>query len=234
MALVIKICGLTTAQALESALEAGADWVGFVFFPPSPRTVWTAAAGLLARPAAGRARKVAVMVDPDDGLVEEVVDALHPDVLQLHGSESAQRLTVLRARFGLPVIKALPVGHAGDLAKVAAYMTIADHLLFDARPPRDATRPGGLGKPFDWSLLAKLHADIRFFLSGGLDAGNVAEAIAATRPFGVDVSSSVEGAPGVKDPAKVRTFVHAARTAARATTERESHPASSKAISTSL
>ncbi len=214
MSLIVKICGLSTPETLDVALDAGADMVGFVFFAPSPRNIaWDVARGLGAR-VRGRAKKVALSVDADDALLEGVVEALQPDLLQLHGKETPARVTALRRRFGLPVMKAIPVETKGDLAAIATYANVADRLLFDARPPREATRPGGLGKAFDWHLLENLDPGMPFMLSGGLDAGNVGEALRITRAPGVDVSSGVERAPGVKDPEKIRAFVRAARLAA--------------------
>lgn len=208
---LVKICGLKTSDTLDAALEAGADMVGFVFFPPSPRNISFAQARALESRVAGRARKVALSVDADDALLEHIVAALKPDMLQLHGKETPERVAAIRESFGLPVMKALAVETRDDLRAVSDYTHVADRLLFDARPPRDATRPGGLGRPFDWHLLQDLDLSIPFMLSGGLDASNVAEAVRITRPPGVDVSSGVESAPGVKDPDKIRAFIRAAR-----------------------
>jgi phosphoribosylanthranilate isomerase len=213
MTLIVKICGLSTAETLDVAIEAGADAVGFVFFPPSPRHLSYETARLLAGRVKGRAEKVALSVDADDAILAAVVEALRPDALQLHGKESPARLAAIKQRFGLPVMKAIPVEARGDLAAVADYAGVADRLLFDARAPREATRPGGLGKSFDWRLLENLDPGVPFMLSGGLDAGNVAEALRVTRARGVDVSSGVERAPGEKDPDKIRAFVRAARAA---------------------
>jgi phosphoribosylanthranilate isomerase len=213
MALLVKICGLSTAETLDVALEAGADAVGFVFFSPSPRHIAYEAARALGERVKGRAEKVALSVDADDALLGAVVDALHPDAFQLHGKEAPARVGAIKRRFGLPVMKAIPVEARGDLAAVADYVSVADRLLFDARAPREATRPGGLGKPFDWRLLENLDPGIPFMLSGGLDAGNVAEALRITAARGVDVSSGVERAPGEKDPDKICAFVRAARAA---------------------
>jgi phosphoribosylanthranilate isomerase len=210
----IKICGLSTAAALEAALDAGADMVGFVFFERSPRHLPLDTARALGQRVRGRALKVALTVDADDALLDSVVEALRPDLLQLHGSEAPARVTALKQRFGLPAMKAIAVEAKGDLAAVAAYAAVADRLLFDARAPREATRPGGLGKPFDWQLLENLDPGVPFMLSGGLDAGNVGEALRITRAPGVDVSSGVERAPGQKDADKIRAFVRAARQAA--------------------
>jgi phosphoribosylanthranilate isomerase len=214
MRCLVKICGLKTPEALDAALQAGADLVGFVFFPPSPRNVGFDAAHALGARARGRAGKVALSVDADDALLARIVETLRPDLLQLHGSEPPERVSAVKRRFGLPVMKALPIAEASDLAAVPAYAAVADRLLFDARPPRDATRPGGLGRRFDWRLLEQVESPIPFMLSGGLDAGNVAEALTITRAPAVDVSSGVERAPGEKDPEKIRTFIAAARAAA--------------------
>lgn len=214
MTLLIKICGLKTPEALDVALDAGADMVGFVFFPPSPRHVADETARALGAQVRGRALKVALSVDADDDALAGIVAALAPDMLQLHGHESPERVAAVRARFGRPVMKALPVAKKADLSMVSAYLRVADRLLFDARPPKDATRPGGLGRAFDWRLLEDLDPGLPFMLSGGLDPGNVAEALALTRAPGVDVSSGVERAPGEKDPDRIRAFVRAAREAA--------------------
>jgi phosphoribosylanthranilate isomerase len=214
MSLLVKICGLKTPEALDAALEAGADLVGFVFFEPSPRHVGHDAARALGARAQGRAAKVALTVDADDATFECIVAGLKPDLLQLHGRESPERVRALKTTFGLPVMKAIPVETAADLAAVAAYAGVADRLLFDARAPREATRPGGLGKAFDWALLRDLDPGLPYFLSGGLDADNVADALRITRAPGVDVSSGVERRPGEKDPDRIAAFVRAARAAA--------------------
>ena len=212
MALTIKICGLRTPEALDAALESGADLVGFVFFPPSPRNLGLEAARALGERVMGRAGKVALTVDAIDGALLDIVEALKPDMLQLHGKETPQRVVQVRTRFGLPVIKALPIAERADLSPIREYAQVADRLLFDARPPKDATRPGGLGRRFDWMLLAGIKPGAPNMLSGGLAAGNVAEALRITRAPGVDVSSGVESAPGVKDVDKIREFIRAART----------------------
>jgi phosphoribosylanthranilate isomerase len=214
MSLLVKICGLSTPDALDVALEAGADMVGFVFFPPSPRHLGLGLARSLGQHVAGRAKKVALTVDATDQELSRIVEALAPDLLQLHGKETPERVVAVRTHFGRPVMKALPIARREDLAPIRLYEKVADRLLFDARAPRDATRPGGLGKAFDWHLLENLDPGVAFMLSGGLDAGNVAEAIAITRAPGVDVSSGVEHAPGEKDPDKIRAFIRAARAAA--------------------
>lgn len=213
MALIIKICGLKTLEALDVALESGTDQVGFVFFGKSPRHLGLEAARQLGQRAQGRAGKVALTVNANDETLRAIIAALMPDMLQLHGTETPQRVAVVRSHFGLPVMKALPIATRADLSPIREYARVADRLLFDARPSATDTRPGGLGKTFDWTLLAGLDAGAPFMLSGGLDAGNVAEAIRITRPYGVDVSSGVERAPGEKDPDKIRDFIRAARAA---------------------
>jgi phosphoribosylanthranilate isomerase len=162
----------------------------------------------------GRAQKVALTVDADDAWFDAIMQSLRPDMLQLHGEETAARVTALKQRFGLPAMKAVPIAQKDDLALAANYIAVADRILFDARAPKDATRPGGLGKAFDWRLLKNLALGVPFMLSGGLDAGNVGEALRVTKAPGVDVSSGVERAPGEKDPDKIRAFIRAARKAA--------------------
>jgi phosphoribosylanthranilate isomerase len=213
MSLTVKICGLKTSQALDAALEFGADLVGFVFFPPSPRHLGLEAARALGERVDGRAGKVALTVDATDETLLDVVNAFKPDMLQLHGKETPGRVVQVRTRFGLPVMKAIPVAERADLSPIRVYAQVADRLIFDARAPKEATRPGGLGTPFDWTLLAGIDPGVPFMLSGGLDAGNVAQAIAITRAPGVDVSSGVEREPGVKDAGKIRDFIRAVRTA---------------------
>jgi len=214
MITLVKICGLSSPEAVDAALESGADMVGFVFFPLSPRHVGFEAAKLLGARVGSRALRVALTVDATDHMLRDIVDALKPDLLQLHGRETPERVAAIRSRFGLPVMKAIPIAVRADLSPIRLYANFADRMLFDARAPRDATRPGGLGRPFDWRLLQNIDLGIPFMLSGGLDAGNVAEALQITRAPGVDVSSGVERAPGQKDPEKIRAFVRAARQAA--------------------
>ncbi len=213
MPLTIKICGLTTPQALDVALDSGADMVGFVFFAPSPRNLGLELARSLGERVRGRAAKVALTVNANNHTLGGIVDALKPDMLQLHGKETPERVAVVRSRFGLPVMKALPIAERADLSPIREYAQVADRLIFDARAPQDATRPGGLGKPFDWTLLSGIDPGVPFMLSGGLDANNVAQALRMTRAPGVDVSSGVERAPGEKDPDMIRTFIRAARAA---------------------
>jgi len=221
MSLTVKICGLSTPETLDAALEAGADMVGFVFFPPSPRHLQFDLARALGERVRGRAQKVALTVDADDAFLQSIVEALRPDIVQLHGSESVAQIAAIRRKFGLPVMKAVPIAVKDDLERIATYAAVADRLLFDARAPREATRPGGLGNTFDWHLLKDVQSRVPFMLSGGLDAGNVGEALRITHASGIDVSSGVERAPGVKDIDKIKAFVRAARSAA----VRDVHPA---------
>ncbi len=211
MSLIVKICGLSTSETLDVALQAGADMVGFVFFPASPRHVSLETARELGRQAKGRALRVALTVDADDATLANIVETLRPDMLQLHGGESVARLRDIKRTFGLPVMKAIPVESSADLAALPGYAAVADRILFDARAPKGATRPGGLGAVFDWHLLEKLDLNLPFMVSGGLNAGNVADAVRITRAGGVDVSSSVERTPGIKDPELIRAFIRAAR-----------------------
>jgi phosphoribosylanthranilate isomerase len=213
MSLLVKICGLKSPETLDVAIECGADMVGFVFFEPSPRHLGLEAARALGERVRKRALKVALSVDASDEELASIIAALAPDLLQLHGHETPARVRAVRERFGLPVMKALPVAERSDLAAAAGYARSVDRLVFDARPPREATRPGGLGKRFDWRLLEHVDAPVPFMLSGGLDADNVAEALRITRAGGVDVSSGIERAPGEKDPDKIRAFIRAARAA---------------------
>ncbi|MDA9507499.1 N-(5'-phosphoribosyl)anthranilate isomerase [Bradyrhizobium sp. CCBAU 11386] len=211
MSLLVKICGLSTRETLETALDAGADMVGFVFFPPSPRHLSLELGRDLGRQVQRRALKVALTVDADDATLDNIMDALSPDIFQLHGKETVARLRDIKQKFGRPVMKAVPVATSADLAVLPGYAAVADRILFDARAPKDATRPGGLGAPFDWHLLENLDLKLPYMVSGGLHADNVAEALRVTRAGGVDVSSGVESASGVKDPEMIKAFVRAAR-----------------------
>ncbi len=219
MSLLVKICGLSTRETLEVALDAGANMVGLVFFPPSPRHLSLELGRELGRQVRGRALKVALTVDADDATLDNIMDALSPDVFQLHGKESVARLRDIKQRFGRPVMKVVPVATAADLAVLPGYAAVADRILFDARAPKDATRPGGLGEPFDWHLLEKLDLKLPYMVSGGLRADNVAEALRVTRARGVDVSSGVESAPGIKDPEMIKAFIRAARASQDASQE---------------
>lgn len=211
MSLLVKICGLSTRETLETALDAGADMVGFVFFPPSPRHVPLETGRDLGRQVKRRALKVALTVDADDATLDNIMDALSPDIFQLHGKESVARLRDIKQKFGRPVMKAVPVATAADLTLLPGYAAVAERILFDARAPKDATRPGGLGEPFDWHLLENLELKLPYMVSGGLHAHNVAQALRVTGAGGVDVSSGVESAPGVKDPELIKAFIRAAR-----------------------
>jgi phosphoribosylanthranilate isomerase len=211
---VIKICGLSTPDTLDVALGAGADWVGFVRFPKSPRHVSLDLGRTLSGLAKGRAIRAVLLVDADDASIAAAVEALDPDLLQLHGHETPERVTALRAAFGRPVMKAIGIGNEADLATLAAYAEAADHLLLDAKPPRTpGALPGGNGLSFDWRMLGGLDPGLSFMLSGGLNPGNVADAIRLTGSKAVDVSSGVELEPGIKDPARIEAFIKAARAA---------------------
>jgi phosphoribosylanthranilate isomerase len=205
----IKICGLRTEDALAAALAGGASHVGFIFFAKSPRNIEPAEAGRLRRFATGRAKAVAVTVDAEDATLDGIVKAMAPDVLQLHGSESPARIVELKARYGLPVMKALSVRDKSDLGRVSEYAGAADRLLFDAKPPKGSELPGGNGVSFDWLLLSGVDPTVPYMLSGGLSAANLAEALSLTRPSGIDISSGVESAPGVKDLRLIEAFFRA-------------------------
>jgi phosphoribosylanthranilate isomerase len=206
---IVKICGLSTAPTLETAISAGADMAGFVFHEKSPRHIGLGTARSLGALAAGRIRKVALTVDAADDALSAVVEALSPDFLQLHGSETPARVEAVKARFGLPVIKAIGVSAEDDVRKAADFAG-ADIILFDAKPAPDATLPGGAGVVFDWRLLRDISAR-NWMLSGGLSPENLVEALAATGAPGVDVSSGVESARGIKDISRINAFVGAAR-----------------------
>lgn len=208
---LIKICGLSTPESLEAAIGFGADLVGFVFFAPSPRHLSLSQGQALAQQVAGRALKVALSVDAGDEDLRAIIAHLQPDLLQLHGKETPERVRFIRQSFGLPVMKAIGISTREDLAAIAHYAPVADRLLFDAKMPKDSVLPGGNGRTFDWSILQDLQIDRPWMLSGGLDAANVAEAVHQTRAPAVDVSSGVESAPGVKDINKLREFITAVR-----------------------
>jgi phosphoribosylanthranilate isomerase len=207
---LVKICGLSTPQTLAATIAAGADLAGFVFFEKSPRHIDLDTARALGAQAAGRIQKVALTVDADDAAFEAVTAALAPDLLQLHGHESPARVGAVKARYGLPVIKAIGVATAADVAAASVYAGVADWLLFDAKPAPNATVPGGAGVVFDWQLLRNIPAK-NWMLSGGLDPENVAAALSQTQAPAVDVSSGVEAARGVKDAEKISAFVAAVR-----------------------
>ncbi|KPF84595.1 N-(5'-phosphoribosyl)anthranilate isomerase [alpha proteobacterium AAP38] len=204
-----KICGISTPETMQAALDAGARWVGLVFFPKSPRNVSIATAAELSRMVGTGTRVVGLFVDPTDDLLDDVTGQVPLDLIQLHGGETPERVAAIRARFNLPVMKALKVGDAADLDAATAYEPVVDMLLFDAKPPKGAVLPGGNGVAFDWSLLTGRDWQKPWMLSGGLDPANVADAIRATGAKAVDVSSGVEDAPGRKSPDLIRAFLSA-------------------------
>jgi phosphoribosylanthranilate isomerase len=213
MTIEVKICGISTEAALDAAVDAGADHIGLVSFPKSPRHVSPERARVLADRARGRVSVALLTVDADEATLAALIEATAPDVLQLHGRETPERIGALRTRFGRPVWKSAPVATAEDLVAAKAYWRAADRVLLDAKPPQGALLPGGNGVAFDWRLLANLDPPRSFVLSGGLSPETVAEAIRLARPHAVDVSSGVESAPGVKDPERIRAFVREARAA---------------------
>ena len=213
MGVQAKICGITTPEAVTAALDGGAAYIGFMFFAKSPRNIAPDAAWRLAQPVRGRAKEVAVVVDPDDAELDRIAGALQPDLVQLHGKETPARARAIGQRTGAGIVKVLPVSEAADLAAAGAYETVADHLMFETKPPKDAERPGGLGVTFDWSLMAGRRFARPWFLAGGLNPWNLAEAVAASGAPILDVSSGVERGPGLKDPALIAAFLDAAKRA---------------------
>lgn len=213
MSVAAKICGLNTPESVAAAADSGADYIGFVFYPPSPRAVSPERAAALLVPVKGRVKAVGLFVDPSDSEIETVLGQVALDLLQLHGRETPARVSDVREKFGLPVLKAIKVASRDDLEQAAAYEGVADMLLYDAKAPKDMANalPGGNGLTFDWRLLAgRAHAG-PWMLSGGLDAGNVAEAIRIAHPPAVDVSSGVEFEPGRKNPSAIKAFLDAAK-----------------------
>jgi phosphoribosylanthranilate isomerase len=210
--LIIKICGIRTPAILEAAIEAGADMVGFMHFERSPRYVDLETLQVLISQARGRVETCVVLVNPDNSCVMEVA-ALSPDWIQLHGPETPHRVETVRDEAGIAVLKAIPIGNADDVVSVAGFADVADRLLLDAKAPKGAERPGGLGVPFDWTLLKALDPSLPFMLSGGLTPETVGAAIKAVRPMGVDVSSGVETAPGQKSAELIAAFIDRARAA---------------------
>ncbi|GGA96847.1 phosphoribosylanthranilate isomerase [Allosediminivita pacifica] len=210
----VKICGLSRPEDVDAAARAGAAYCGFVFFEKSPRHVSLETARQLAVDAPLGLAKVGLVVNPDDALLDEIAAKVPLDILQLHGSESPERVAEVRARYGLPVMKAVGVADEADLAEVELYGQVADQLLIDAKPPKEATLPGGNGLAFDWRLVAGRRFPRPWMLAGGLTPANVAEAVALTGAQQIDVSSGVEAARGVKDAGLIRDFVAAARDAA--------------------
>ena len=195
MALDIKICGLSTVETFDAALDNGASHVGFIFFAKSPRNVTPALAGQLRQAAKGRAMAVAVTVDADDAFLDEIVAAVAPDMLQLHGKETPARVAEVKARYGLPVMKAFSIREAGDFEAIVPYASVADRLLFDAKPPAGSELPGGNGVSFDWRLLAGLDASVDYMLSGGLNAANIGDALRLANPPGIDISRAWKARP---------------------------------------
>ncbi|WP_102959544.1 phosphoribosylanthranilate isomerase [Mangrovicella endophytica] len=202
----VKICGLSGLDAIEAALARGATQIGFVHFPASPRHLSLEAMAALRQAVGARAETVVVTVDPDDALVDAIATTVQPDWLQLHGSETPERVAEVARRSGLKIMKALPVAVAADLSRVPDYAAVADRVLLDAKRPKGAVLPGGNGVAFDWSLLGGLDPSLAYVLSGGLDAANVGVALSRIRPFGIDVSSGVESAPGVKSVDLIHRF----------------------------
>lgn len=215
MAVEVKICGIKTAEALDAALDAGADYFGLVFYPRSPRNVGRAEARALIERAGGRAKSVALLVDPTDRDIAEIIRDVGPDFIQLHGSETPERVSEIARMCNDMVIKAVRIENAADVSETAPFRDISSFVLYDAKPPKaDVTAlPGGNGIPFDWSALADLDDDRAFMLSGGLSPENVAGAIAGTGARMVDVSSGVERKAGEKDPSLIREFITAAKSA---------------------
>jgi phosphoribosylanthranilate isomerase len=213
MSVKAKICGLSTTQAVAAAVDGGAAYIGFTFFARSPRNITPELAARLAEPVRGRCRIVGLAVDPDDAELDRIAAVLRPDLIQLHGRESPARAAAIAARTGAGLIKALPISDSADFDAAGGYDGLVEHLMFDAKPPKDADRPGGLGGAFDWSLLAGRRFQRPHFLAGGLDPWNVSEAIAASGAPLVDVSSGVERGAGLKDPGLIATFLDAVRRA---------------------
>ena len=213
MTIEAKICGINAAEAAAAAVEGGADYIGLVFFPPSPRSVTPLQAHKIAATVPPGVRKVALLVDADDVRIREILAAVPFDLLQLHGSETPARVAQIRSRFATPVMKAIKIAAAEDVAGADAYVRVADRLLFDAKPPKDlkGALPGGNALAFDWELLAGRSWPIPWMLSGGLNARNLAEAVRISRARAVDVSSGVEDKPGLKNPEKIRAFLAAAK-----------------------
>ncbi|WP_112942607.1 MULTISPECIES: phosphoribosylanthranilate isomerase [unclassified Rhizobium] len=211
----IKICGLKTAEAIDRAVTRGATHIGFIFFEKSPRYIEPDDAAELADRVRGRAKIVAVVVNPTNDDLDEIVATLRPDILQLHGDESPERVLTIKAVYALPVMKAFSIRTADDLKRVEAYIGIADRFLFDAKPPKGSELPGGNGVSFDWTLLSWLDGTVDYMLSGGLNKDNIAEALAITKAPGLDASSGLESAPGVKSVALIDEFFDAVEQACR-------------------
>ena len=209
----MKFCGLRTPADVSAAVEAGAAYVGFVFFPPSPRYLTPEDAAPIAAQVPEGIAKVALVVNADDELLDHITETVPIDMLQLHGKETPERLTEIKQRYGLPVMKAVGVAGPEDLEKLDTYLRVADQVLVDAKPPKDATLPGGNGLAFDWRLIAGRRWPVPWMLAGGLTEANVAEAMRLTGARQVDVSSGIETAPGIKDSFLMQSFAEAVRTA---------------------
>jgi phosphoribosylanthranilate isomerase len=218
MTLDIKICGLKTEEAVDRAVALGATHIGFIFFAKSPRHIEPADAGRLADRIRGKAQIVSVSVDADNDDLDEIVDLIRPDILQLHGSETPDRMLTIKAVTGLPVWKVLSIADADDLRRIEAYDGIANRFLLDAKPPKNSELPGGNGVSFDWRLLSGLDGNVDYMLSGGLNKNNIGEALRIARPTGIDTSSGVESSPGVKDLRMMEEFFEAVRLAQGSTT----------------
>jgi phosphoribosylanthranilate isomerase len=213
MSIQVKICGITTIEAADAAAQSGADFIGMVFFLKSPRNVGFDQANALSSRVRGGPRLVAVFVNADDSTISEAIASVQPDYLQLHGTETPARTAQIASRFGLPLIKAFPVADSSDLGVANAYEEIVDYLLFDAKAPKGADRPGGHGVSFDWKILSGFDSQLPWLLSGGLTEENVVSAVRASGAKIVDASSGVESAPGKKSSEKIKEFIDAARNA---------------------
>jgi phosphoribosylanthranilate isomerase len=211
MGVQAKICGISTPQAVTAALEGDAAFLGFMFFEKSPRNLTPEDADRLAQPARGKAKIVAVLVDPDDAEADRIAAVLRPDFIQLHGKETPSRARAISQRTGAAIIKALPVSEAADFTAARDFESVVEHLMFDTKPAKDAERPGGGGKAFDWTLLAGRRFERPWLLAGGLDPWNLTQAVQQSGAPLLDVSSGVERGPGLKDPALIRAFLDAAK-----------------------
>ena len=211
MSVTVKICGVTDLETIDAAVDGGADMVGFVFYPPSPRVIVPDFAADLADNLPDETQVVGLFVDADDVMLDRVLSHVRLDLIQCHGKETPERVEAIRLEYGVPVMKAIAIETADDFGLVQAYLDVADRLLFDTKPPKGAVLPGGNAISFDWSLLSGRHFALPWMLAGGLDAGNVAEAVRISGAKAVDVSSGVEVLPGKKDPAKIQAFIKAAK-----------------------
>ncbi len=208
MSVQVKICGLTTSEAVTAALRHGAIFMGFVFFGKSPRNVTPKKAAELSKDVPSSIKKVAVLVDPSDKDIDTILAEFTPDYLQLHGNETIERVKEIRSKYKIPVIKAVKIRSGDDVAMARSFVPVSDMLMFDSKAPTEGLLPGGNGLRFDWSLLGGRVFDKPWFLSGGLNVENVAEAVRITNAKMVDVSSSLENEPGKKDPELVKQFLN--------------------------